>query len=114
MVAYVRKGCKTSKRVTDYLEGKGVSFKRVDLVENPRSKEELKALINKLGLSPREMLRPRDRTYRELGLRTRELPDDVLLDLMVKHPELIKRPILVRENKTAIVAQPGDVEDFLS
>ncbi|MFO0776926.1 MAG: ArsC/Spx/MgsR family protein [Nitrospira sp.] len=63
--------------------------------------------MKKAGLSPREVLRTKEEIYQELGLAKQQLSDDELLDLMVKHPDLIQRPI-VEKGDQAVLARPAD------
>lgn len=53
------------------------------------------------------MLRTKEEIYQELGLAKQQLSDDELLDLMVKHPDLIQRPI-VEKGDQAVLARPAD------
>jgi arsenate reductase (glutaredoxin) len=62
-------------------------------------------LLRKMRLSPRDILRTSERVYRELGLGTREFSDDELIALMLKHPDLIQRPIIERGQK-AVLGRP--------
>ena len=70
-------------------------------------KAQLKSLLKKAGLSPKDVLRTKEDIYKELGLAKKDLSDDALLDLMVKYPDLIQRPIVVKGDK-AILARPTD------
>lgn len=112
LVAYIHRGCKTCKRATDYLEEQGISFEQVELFDHTPTAEELRVLLNKLSLSARDLLRPRDRMYRELDLKNRDLPEEELIDLMVGNPGLIKRPILVRGDKAVLGLKPERVVEF--
>ena len=58
-----------------------------------------------MGLKPRDLLRTSESIYRELNLGKRELSDDELVALMVKHPDLIQRPIVERGNR-AVLGRP--------
>jgi arsenate reductase len=73
----------------------------------------LKALLKKTGLSPREFLRTKEDLYKELHLASTTLADDALIDLMVKHPDLIQRPI-IEKGERAWLARPADrVKDLV-
>ncbi len=64
-------------------------------------------MIKKLGIKPRELLRSSEPIYRELGLGKKEFSDDEIISLMVKHPDLIQRPIVERGNR-AVLGRPTD------
>ena len=58
-----------------------------------------------MKLAPRELLRTSEPIYRELGLGKREFSDDEIISLMLKHPDLIQRPIIERGEK-AVLGRP--------
>jgi arsenate reductase (glutaredoxin) len=65
---------------------------------------ELKNLLRMAGMKPLDILRKNEPAYRE-QVSGKDLNDAQLIDLMVKHPELIQRPIVVRREK-AVLARP--------
>ena len=67
------------------LEEEGVSFRRVNYFLEPLSKEDLVALLKKGGLGPRDLLRTREKSYKEMGLADPNLDDDVILDDVMLH-----------------------------
>ena len=73
-------------------------------MEKPLSANELKSLLSRAGMKPGDVLRKNDPAYRE-HVAGRELSDAQLIALMVKHPALIQRPIVLRGGK-AVLARP--------
>jgi len=71
----------------------------------PLTKAKLTDLLGKLKLQPRDILRTSEAIYRELGLGKGEFSDSELISLMVKHPDLIQRPIVER-GKRAVLGRP--------
>jgi arsenate reductase (glutaredoxin) len=71
----------------------------------PLSEKKLRELVKKMGIKPRELLRASEAIYRELGLGKKEVSDDQLISLMVKHPDLIQRPIVERGDR-AVLGRP--------
>ena len=67
--------------------------------------EEVKDILAKTGLSAREVLRKREPVYKEHDLANRDLSEDELVDLMVKHPELMQRPIVLKGDR-GVLARP--------
>jgi arsenate reductase (glutaredoxin) len=55
-----------------------------------------------MNLAPRELLRKSEAVYRELGLGKDEFSDDAIIALMLKHPDLIQRPIVERGAKAVL------------
>ncbi|MAR44682.1 MAG: arsenate reductase, partial [Gemmatimonadaceae bacterium] len=60
---------------------------------------------SKAGLSPRDVIRTRDRAYSELNLDSDDLSDDELLAALVEYPSLLQRPIIVRGDR-AVLGRP--------
>ena len=71
------------------------------------SEKKLRELLKKMGLSPRELLRTSEPVYRELNLGKKEFSDDEIIALMVKHPDLIQRPIVERGSR-AVLGRPTE------
>ena len=89
------------------LRESGVSFERVNYYIKPLTNAKLTELLAKMKLSPRDILRTSEPIYRELGLGKGEFTDDEIVSLMVKHPDLIQRPIVER-GKRAVLGRPTE------
>jgi arsenate reductase len=105
--------CTKSRATLRLLEQRGLKPKIVDYLKTPPSAAELKAILKKLGLKPRELMRKGEPRYAELGLKQRELNDDQLIALMAANPILIERPIVVSGGKVAIGRPPEKVLEVL-
>jgi arsenate reductase len=110
---YQKPTCSKCRATLGILKECAVEFDAVNYYETPLSVEELRGLINKLGISPRDLLRKGEQVYRDLGLGQREVPDDELIKLMVENPDLIERPIVVRGDKAVLGRPPENVEKLL-
>lgn len=104
---YHKPTCSTCREAIRLLKDSGESFTAINYYEQPFDKKQLKALLDKAGLSPRDVLRTKEDVYKELGLAQKTLTDDELIELMVKHPDLIQRP-LVEKGGEAILARPAE------
>ena len=87
------------------LEEEGLNFDRVNYFLDPLDEITLREILSKAGLSPRDVIRTRDRVYSELNLDSDDLSDDVLLAALVEHPSLLQRPIIVRGDR-AVLGRP--------
>ena len=110
---YQKPTCSKCRTTLGLLKERGADFDAINYYEKPLTVEELRRLIAKLGIAPRELLRKGEQVYRDLGLAKRELDDDELIRLMVENPDLIQRPIVVRGNKAVLGRPPENVEDLL-
>jgi arsenate reductase len=89
------------------LEQSGKAFSVRYYLEQPLSADELKALLQALHLSARDLLRSKEDDYKVLGLANPALSEQQLIDAMVQQPKLIERPILQVDAK-AVIARPAD------
>ncbi len=87
------------------LRESGVSFEKVNYYTQPLTKKKLSELIQKMKIKPRDLLRTSEPLYRELGLSAGEFTDDEIISQMVKHPDLIQRPIVERGSR-AVLGRP--------
>lgn len=107
ITVYQKPTCTTCRQVYQILKESGVDFNAVDYYLDPIPKTKLKELLKKMGIRASELLRAKEPIYKELGLAQKELSDDQIVDLMVKYPDLIQRPIVEKGNK-AILARPAE------
>lgn len=89
------------------LRESGVPFEKVNYYIEPLTKKKLTELLGKMKMKPRDLLRTSEPIYKDLGLRTVELTDDQIISLMIKHPDLIQRPIVER-GKRAVLGRPTE------
>ncbi len=87
------------------LKEEGLDFERVNYFVDPLDEITLREILSKAGLSPRDVLRTRDRVYSELNFDSDDVSDDVLLAALVEHPSLLQRPIVVRGD-SAVLGRP--------
>ncbi len=92
---YHNPNCGTSRNTLALIRNTGIEPVVIDYVNAPPSREVLKDIIAKAGLSVREAMREKGTPYAELGLDNPALSDEELLDAMMAHPILINRPFVV-------------------
>ena len=73
-----------------------------DFFKDPLTESELKKIIKMTGKKPSELLRKRDKMYKEKDLGKNDKTDSELIKLMVKNPGLILRPIIILKNKALV------------
>lgn len=104
--------CSKSREALKLLEDKNGSFEVVKYLDTPPSREEIAILLKKLGISAREMMRTKEDLYKELGLAMVN-DEEMLIDALAEHPNLIERPILIDENRAVIGRPVEKVIEFL-
>ena len=104
---YQKPTCSTCRQAVQLLKESGKPFTAINYYEQPFTKSQLKALLKKAKLTPKDVLRTKEDVYKDLGLAKMALSDDELVDLMIKHPDLIQRPI-VEKGEKALMARPAE------
>ena len=106
--------CSKSRAALELLEGRGLAPTIVRYLETPPTAAELKSLVKKLDIAPRQLLRTGEDEYKQLNLADAGLSDDQLIDAMAAHPRLIERPILIAGDRAAVGRPPEKVLEILS
>ncbi|MDX1453551.1 MAG: arsenate reductase (glutaredoxin) [Oleiphilaceae bacterium] len=99
--------CSKSRQTLALIEEKGITPEIVLYLENTPDADTLKGLLQKLGISARELLRKGEQDYKDNNLKNPELSDDALIEAMVKFPKLIERPIVVKGDR-AVLGRPPE------
>ena len=93
--------CGKSRDAIALLKEQGVEAEVVKYLETPPAKEELKTLLQMLGIEARALMRTKEGIYKTLNLKE-ETSEDKLIVAMVENPKLIERPIVIKDGKAAI------------
>ena len=105
--------CSKSRQALQLLRDKGIEPIIVQYLKTPPDKSTLKALLVMLAMEPRELMRRKEKEYKELGLADPAVDDEALLEAMIEHPRLIERPVVVNGDKAALGRPPEKILDVL-
>lgn len=92
---YHNPACGTSRNVLELIRNAGIEPQIIEYLKTPPDRATLEALIARMGIRPRELLRQKGTPYAELGLAEDHWTDAQLIEQMLAHPILINRPIVV-------------------
>ncbi|HEU4957902.1 MAG TPA: arsenate reductase (glutaredoxin) [Sphingomicrobium sp.] len=110
---YHNPACGTSRKTLEILRNEGAEVTVVDYLRAPPSREELKRLYDRAGISPREGLRAKENLAEELGLNRADVTDDQILDAMMEHPILIQRPLVETDKGVRLCRPQEEVHQLL-
>ncbi len=106
-----KKTCTSARKGVAYLREKGIDFELKDITREPPPRELLEANLDEDNL--KAAVNTRSRPYRELGLKA-GLPDKQrLIDLMLEHPDLIRRPVVARDGRASFGPDPAAIDAVL-
>jgi arsenate reductase len=98
--------CKKSRAGLEFLKSKTDDFTLVEYLKTPLSEDELAMLLMKLNKKPADMIRTQEAIYKQ-NFKGKNFNDEEWIKIMVENPKLIKRPIVVRDNK-AVWGDPAE------
>ena len=98
--------CRKSRETLALIQESGEDFEIVEYLKSPLSKEELKALLNKLQMQPGELLRKGEAIWKE-KYKGKTLEEDQILQAMAEYPKLMERPVVVK-GEAAILGRPPE------
>ena len=113
LTVYEKRTCTKCQSLATLLAERGIDFDRVDFHVEGLDEEQLRGLLGKAGIGPREVLRRREPLVAELGLEDPAVTDDDLIQRMVEHPQLLERPIVERGERAVIARPPERVLELL-
>ena len=105
--------CSKSRATLTLLQEQGIEPEIVLYLESPPDAGELRIILDKLGMSPRELMRTGEAEFRQQDLDDESLTDDELITAMVANPKLIQRPIVLAGGRAAMGRPPESVLDIL-
>lgn len=106
--------CSKSRQTLSMIEEKNIKPTVIEYLKSPPSKAELKRILKLLKLTPRDLLRKKEAEYKQQGLDDGSLTDDQIIDIMIAHPKLIERPIVIAGDKATLGRPPENVLEILS
>ena len=114
LVIYHNPECSKSRETLQLLEDNAVVAEIVEYLEEPPTAEELKAIILKLGVSARELLRTTEPLYRDAELDDDTLTEDEIIEAICEYPALLQRPIVIAGDRAVIGRPPVKVLDIIA
>ena len=105
--------CSTSRKVLEALRESSEEPEIVEYLKTPPTKAELKGMLKRMKMRPRDLLRKKEALYMELGLDEEKKSDEQIIDAMLAHPILIERPIVITKKGVRLARPPERVNEIL-
>ena len=106
MKIYHNPRCSKSRQTLQLINDSGKKIEIIEYLIEPPTFEELKSIIEQLGITPEELLRKNESIFKE-QFKGKPYSDDEWIQIMIEHPKLIERPI-VMEGKKAVLGRPPE------
>jgi arsenate reductase (glutaredoxin) len=105
--------CSTSRHVLAAIREAGVEPSVIDYLKHPYTREQLKSLLKAMGMGASQLLRRKGDLYAALAADQPDRSDAQWLDLMVQHPVLVERPIVVTPRGTVLCRPKERLQELL-
>jgi arsenate reductase len=109
LTVYEKPTCTTCRNLFNLLTERGIDFERVNYIVDPLSASEIRELLGKAGLRPRDVVRMKEPRAQELPLED----DEAVLAALERRPELLQRPIVVSGDRAVLARPPEKVLELL-
>ena len=103
--------CSKSRCALEILQKKKADVRVVEYLKTPPSEKELKEVLKKLGMKAEEIIRKKEPLFKE-EYKGKKLTEEQWIKILVKHPVLIERPIVVNGNKAVIGRPPENIKQI--
>ncbi len=109
---YHNQRCRKSRETLAILNEKNQEIEIIDYLEKPPTKEELREILDMLGMKPEELIRKGESIFKE-NFKGKTLTDEEWINVLHSNPKLIERPIVVKDGKAIIGRPPENVLNIL-
>lgn len=113
MKIYHNPRCGKSRQTLALIKDAGIEPEVIEYLKTPPTAEELDAILKKLKMEPQDLMRKGEAIYKELKLADQDLTRDEAIAVMLEHPKLIERPIVVQGRKAILGRPPENVNELL-
>ena len=105
--------CSKSRQALQILQDNNCDIEIINYLETDLNVSLIKDVLHKLSLKPRDILRTSEQDYKDNNLKEDNFSDDDLIDYMIKHPKLIERPIVIKEDRAVLGRPPENVLELI-
>jgi arsenate reductase (glutaredoxin) len=112
VVLYHNPGCGSSRGALSLLRGRGVELDVIEYLKAPPTRADLERILKMLDVLPADLVR-KDKRFKELGLDADDYTDaKSVTAILLKHPELMQRPIVIRNGRAKIARPPEKLDEL--
>lgn len=112
--ALLYNSCTSCRKTERVLKESGVTYESREYFKDRFTKDELRSLLHSAHLGPGDVISTRSRPYKERNLGESDLDDEQMLDLMIEEPRLLRRPIVIGEDRVIVGHDEQALRDLIA
>jgi arsenate reductase len=112
LTIYINPACSNCRTALSFLEEKGIEPEIIEYLTSPLTASEYTHLIN-LGITPSDLIRTKETAWQQLKLDINTVSTEEIIDILIKNPSILQRPIIVSNDKAIIARPPEKILDFI-
>lgn len=102
-----------SRKSVEILNNEGIKYTIIEYLKEPLSREKLIWIFNKLNIEPSQAIRKNEQDYKNNNMKDYLDDKNKIIDLMIKYPKIIERPIIIINNKVVIGRPPEKIYEII-
>ncbi len=112
MNIYHNPRCRKSRETLAILNEKNIKVEIIEYLQHPPTEGELKEIVDKLGIPVEELIRKGEQEFKD-HFKGKQFSENEWLKILVEHPKLIERPIVVDGDKAILGRPPENVNQLI-
>jgi arsenate reductase len=102
--AYLYNKCGTCRKAKKWMDEQGIAYQEIPIVETPPSEEEIREIWKKSGVEVKKMFNTSGQSYKQLGLKDKlkTMSEDEMFQLLASDGKLLKRPLIVSDERATV------------
>lgn len=109
---YISPSCTSCRKAKAWLTKHNLAFDERNILIQPLTKKEILNILRLTEDGTEEIISTRSKIFKKLNVNLDQLSIDQLLDLVVKHPSLLKRPIIMDNRRLQVGYNVEDIRRF--
>lgn len=110
---FISPSCTSCRKAKAWLEEHDLEYSEKNIYHEPLTKNEIKEILMLTNEGTEEIISYRSDAYQNLDIDLEELSMNELLDLFIKEPSLIRRPIIMDDRRLQIGFNDEEIRMFL-
>lgn len=113
VILYTTASCSSCRKAKAWLEEHQIDYIEKNIVSNSMTVDELKSILRLTEEGATEIISTRSKTFQDLNINIEELSLNEFYKLIIEHPLMLRRPIMLDEKRLQIGFNDEEIRKFL-